>query len=325
MIVLIVVFFTILTVTFVLAAFAAKPREGEKKVDERLAAAVAGDRRADSQPFLEASQLLKVSSGSHSGWLEKLLERFGLWQRLPIFMEQAAVSTTPESLLLLSVVFAAVGYGAMFFLVPILALEVAVAGIAGCLPVARIAWKRSRRLNAFNAGLPGAIDMMARALRAGHAMAAAIEMVSQDASAPVSTEFGEVFKQQNFGFPLREALTQMLNRVPSQDLRVLVTAILVQRETGGNLVEILDRTAFIIRERLRIYGEIRIQTAQGRLTGWILSLLPIVMLLLINLVNPGYSRILLTTPIGRKMIWAGAGLIAVGSFAIHRITNGVEV
>lgn len=325
MILLTVVFLAILAVTFVLAAFASKPRKGEKKLDERLAAAVAGDRHADPPPSLEASQLLKVSGGSHSGWLEKLLGRFGLWQRLPMVLEQAAVSTTPESLILLSIAFAAVGYGAMFFLVPILPLEFAVACIAGCLPSARILWKRSRRLNAFNTGLPGAIDMMARALRAGHAMAAAIEMVSLDGSAPVSTEFGEVFKQQNFGFPLRDALTQMLNRVPSQDLRVLVTAILVQRDTGGNLVEILDRTAFIIRERLRIYGEIRIQTAQGRLTGWILSLLPIIMLLLINLVNPGYSRILLTTPTGRKMIWAGAALIAVGAFTIHRITNGVEV
>lgn len=156
-------------------------------------------------------------------------------------------------------------------------------------------------------------------------MAAAIEMVSRDAAEPVASEFGEVFKQQNFGLPLREALLEMLDRVPSQDLRVLVTAILVQRETGGNLVEVLDRTVAIIRERLRIHGDIRIQTAQGRMTGWILSLLPIIMLVLINMVNPGYSHILLVNPTGRKLLYVGVGLIALGSFSIHRIVNGIEV
>jgi len=156
-------------------------------------------------------------------------------------------------------------------------------------------------------------------------MAAAIEMVSQDSVQPVASEFGEVFKQQNFGLPLREALMQMLDRVPSQDLRVLVTAILVQRETGGNLVEILDRTVFIIRERLRIQGEIRIQTAQGRMTGWILSALPVLMLLVINVLNPGYSKILLTDPIGKTLIYIGVALIVVGSIVINRIVNGIEV
>lgn len=167
--------------------------------------------------------------------------------------------------------------------------------------------------------------MMARALRAGHSMAAAIEMVSKDSVEPAASEFGEVFKQQNFGLPLREALTQMLDRVPSQDLRVLVTAILVQRETGGNLVEILDRTVFIIRERLRIHGEIRTQTAQGRMTGWILSALPLLMMLLINVLNPGYSHVLLSEPIGHKMIYAAVILIAIGTFIINRIVNGIEV
>ena len=167
--------------------------------------------------------------------------------------------------------------------------------------------------------------MMARALRAGHSMSAAIEMVSKDSVEPAASEFSEVFKQQNFGLPMREALTQMLDRVPSQDLRVLVTAILVQRETGGNLVEILDRTVSIIRERLRIQGEIRTQTAQGRMTGWILSALPVLMLLLINVLNPGYSHVLLSDPVGHKMIYVAVGLITIGTIVINRIVNGIEV
>jgi tight adherence protein B len=167
--------------------------------------------------------------------------------------------------------------------------------------------------------------MLARALRAGYSMAGAIGMVADNAQEPAATEFGEIFKQQNLGLPLRDCLLQLLTRYPSLDLRVLVTAILVQKETGGNLAEILDRTVFVIRERLRIQGEIRTQTAQGRLTGWILSALPLVMYILINVVNPGYSSVLLSDPVGRKLIYISVGMVAVGAFIIHRIVNGIEV
>ena len=106
---------------------------------------------------------------------------------------------------------------------------------------------------------------------------------------------------------------------------MLVTAIMVQKDTGGNLVEILDRTVFVIRERLRIEGEIQTQTAQGRLTGWILSALPIIMLVLLNLINPGYSSVLLHDPLGRKLSYFSAGMLAVGAWTIRRIINGIEV
>jgi tight adherence protein B len=125
--------------------------------------------------------------------------------------------------------------------------------------------------------------------------------------------------------PLRDALNQMLDHVPSQDLKVLVTGMLVQKETGGNLAEILDRTASVIRERLRIQGEIRTHTAQGRLTGWILCSLPVVMLFMINFINPGYSNILINTPMGHKLIYLGAGLLSIGALAIRQIINKIEV
>ncbi len=118
---------------------------------------------------------------------------------------------------------------------------------------------------------------------------------------------------------------QMLDRVPSQDLRVLVTGILVQKDTGGNLAEILDRILFVIRERMRIQGEIRTHTAQGRLTGWILCALPIVMLVLINIINPGYSSVLFNDPMGRKLLYAGVVLLGVGGLIIRKIVNGIEV
>jgi tight adherence protein B len=118
---------------------------------------------------------------------------------------------------------------------------------------------------------------------------------------------------------------QLLDRVPSPDLRVLVTGILVQKDTGGNLTEILDRIVFVIRERLRIQGDIRVHTAQGRLTGWILCMLPVIMMFLINLINPGYSSVLFNDPFGRKLLYVGVALLCVGGFLIRQIINGIEV
>jgi tight adherence protein B len=158
-------------------------------------------------------------------------------------------------------------------------------------------------------------------LRAGHSLSSAIEILSEQSGAGVATEFNVVFRQQNFGLPLRDALLQMADRVPSKDLRFLVTAMLVQKETGGNLTEILDRTAHVIRERIRIGGEVRVRTAQGRLTGTILSLLPVLMLVLTSLINPEYAHILLHDPVGQKLLYIGAGLILAGIFFIRRIVD----
>jgi tight adherence protein B len=193
------------------------------------------------------------------------------------------------------------------------------------LPFGFLSFKRARNISRFNAVLAECIDMLARALRAGHSIPSAIEMLAENGQEPAASEFGEVFKQMNLGLPMRDALLQLMERVPSSDLRVLVTAILVQKDTGGNLAEILDRTVFVIRERLRIQGEIQVQTAQGRMTGWILSGLPIIMMVLLNLVNPGYSSILFHDPLGRKLIYYSLGMLAVGSYIIRRIVNGIEV
>jgi tight adherence protein B len=217
------------------------------------------------------------------------------------------------------------GYFIAWLFAPMVLIDLA-AGAGLCLlPYGILSFKRTRRISAFNAVLAESIDMLARALRAGHSVVGGIEMLAANAQEPAASEFKEIFKQQNLGLPMRDSLMQLLDRVPSADLRVLVTAILVQKDTGGNLAEILDRTVFVIRERLRIQGEIQVQTAQGRLTGWILSSLPVVMLVLLNLVNPGYSQILLTDPFGRKLVYFSIGMLAVGALIIRRIVNGIEV
>jgi tight adherence protein B len=229
------------------------------------------------------------------------------------------------TLILTSLGFFFAGYAVAWLFASMMLIDAAVGVVLGSLPFAILSFRRARRINAFNAVLAECIDMLARALRAGNSIVGAMEMLSENAQEPAASEFGEIFKQQNLGLPMRDALMQLLDRVPSADLRVLVTAIMVQRDTGGNLAEILDRTVFVIRERLRIQGEIQVQTAQGRLTGWILSALPIVMLVLLNLLNPGYSSILLTDPFGRKLIYFSVGMLVAGTLIIRRIVNGIEV
>jgi tight adherence protein B len=316
------VFIAILLITFFVILVATSPTHKDKILRHRLS----GIRAGEYLPQESAdSPLLREHVAYQSGWLETILTKFGLSRRLQTFLTQARVSLSAEGLILLSFVLAAVGFFLVFLVARVLPIELAAAGVLGAAPFTWIVRKRSRRLRAFNAILPDAIDMIARALHAGHSISGAIEMVAQDCALPLAAAFEEVFRQQNFGMPLREALLHMLERDPSQDLRVLVTAIIVQRETGGNLIEILDRTSFIIRERIRIHGEIRVHSAQGRLTGWILGLLPIILLLLISVMNPGYSSILFTDPMGRRLIYIGLGMLALGIISIHRIINGIEV
>jgi tight adherence protein B len=317
-------FLSILVITFGLVLALTRGSPEEKSVEQRMASIHRAAKTGNDMTAV-AAQLFKTTRTSRFGWLEEILERFQFSRKLQIHIMQAHSSTTVGTLVLSSLGLALTGYVIVWFVVPILLIDIAAGAALALLPYGLLSFQRSRRINAFNALLPQSIDMLARALRAGHSVIGALEILTQNVLEPAASEFGEVFKQQNIGLPLREALMQLLDRVPSADLRVLVTAILVQKDTGGNLAEILDRTVAVIRDRLRIQGEIRVQTAQGRLTGWILSALPVVMLVLINLVNPGYSSILLHDPTGQKLIYISLGMLTVGALIIRRIVNGIEV
>ena len=317
-------FAAILTITFGVMVLVTNPSQGQKALDQRIVD-ISSSRGVASITEAEVGQLLKQQRTSNFEWLEAILQNFQLSKRIEARIAQADSKTTVVKLFTSSAGFALVGFVISYLCAPILAIQIAVALILGYLPFGIVSFKRSRRISAFNAALPDAIDMMGRALRAGHSMVAAINIVAEQSLEPVCTEFSEVFKQQNFGLPLRDALMQMLDRVPSQDLRVIATGILVQKETGGNLAEILDRIVAVIRERMRIQGEIKTHTAQGRMTGWILCSLPIAMLVIINIVNPGYSKVLLDTPTGHKLIYIGAALLTVGGLIIRHIVNGIEI
>jgi tight adherence protein B len=162
---------------------------------------------------------------------------------------------------------------------------------------------------------------MARGLRAGHGVGAVLEMVGNEVDDPVGSEFRMMTEQQNLGLPLREAILSMLDRVPLDDVRFLATAILLQKETGGNLALILDKTASVMRERSRLRGQLRIYTAQGRITGWILCFVPFVMFGLINITNRNYERTLFSEPLGLHMVYGGLVLMAIGVLIIRKIVS----
>jgi tight adherence protein B len=286
---------------------------------------VASAGEGDSMIPPQMKLLLKPQPTGTLGILNGMLQEYKLPQMIETKIIQADLKTSALIIILSCLGCAALGFGCAFIWVPILAVQIIVALVFSCFPVIYVSVMASRRLKKFNAGLADAIDMMARALRAGHSMTASINVIAEQSLEPVRSEFSEVFKQQNFGMPLRDAMALMLERVPSQDLRVMVTGILVQKETGGNLAEILDRTAETIRARIKIQGEIKTHTAQGRMTGYILCSLPVVLLVIINFLNPGYSKVLIDTPIGHTISYIGIALIIIGGLIIRQIINGIEV
>jgi tight adherence protein B len=253
--------------------------------------------------------------------LGDMLERYSMGSKLKVLLLHADSSMSLGGMVLASAG-AALGCGLLGFLFTHTIMVAGAATVAGAvLPYVLLRMKRARRLKAFNTALPDAIDLMARSLRAGHSMNSSIEMIAEQAPEPLASEFVQVYKQQRLGLQFREALLQMGTHIPSKDLQFLITAILVQKETGGDLTEILDRTTHVIRDRIRIEGEVRTHTAQGRLTGWILGLLPVVMLVLINIVSPGYSTILFHDPTGQKLLYAGGVLIILGGLIIRKIVD----
>ena len=185
-------------------------------------------------------------------------------------------------------------------------------GVAGGGPCMVVLRARAARLQKIEAQLPEAADFLARALRAGHSFSNVLQMVGDELNEPISGEFKMAHEEINYGVPMNEALQNLAARIPLTDLRYLVIAVLVQRESGGNLAEVLVSIARIIRARLKLLGQVRVLSAEGRMSAWVLGLMPVVMIGVMALVNPQYIRLLWTDPSGIKLLWYAAGMVALG-------------
>jgi len=309
-------FILVLLASFAAVMFVTRPTVEEKRVRQRLDDIAVGKVDGIDEP-----DLLRQISYSDVALLDNLFRKVGFTRRLRSTIAQANSSWTVGRLIATTLLIFAVSAWLATVLVPSAILGLTLAAGLALLPYISVVVQRRRRLHKFEETLPDAIDLMSRGLRAGHSVGATIEMVSQEVADPTGSEFRKTFEQQNFGLPFREALEDLARRVPLPDLQFMVTAILVQKETGGNLAEILDKTGNVIRERARLKGQLQVYTAQGRLTSWILGLLPFIMFVLLSLVNPNYTRVLVEDPLGQQLVMVGMALMVLGFYVIRRIVD----
>ncbi len=254
-------------------------------------------------------------------WIHRWLVKIELAPRLRSLLYQANLNWTVGGFLLMST--------ACFVFPAFLVYRRTESGIFALLmgllvafaPFAFVLHKRGKRFNKFEQGLPEALDLMVTALRAGHSLVAALGLVGRECPDPIGSEFRIFFDEQNYGLELRTAMDNLVTRVPLQDLKIVATGILIQKESGGNLAEVLDKAAQVIRERFRLKQQVRVHTAQGRLTGWILSFLPLVLGAAMYLVNPDTMSLLWKRPMGVKLLYTAAGMTITGALIIRKIVR----
>jgi len=276
-----------------------------------------------TNPVLEAAKkkeksLLTQPLDDVPGLAEALFSRFG---NLRVLLDQADVSVSPSKFLIISAAVAGSGAAICLFAGFPKALVPLVAGVLATVPLAWALLKRKRRLAAFARQLPDALELIARALRAGHSLAAGFNLVSEEMADPIQKEFNRVYEAQNLGVPLDESLEEMTERVPNLDLRFFATAVILQRQMGGDLSEILDKIGTLIRERFKIWGQIQSLTGEGRLSGIVLLALPPVLFLVMYRLNPGYVMVLFTDPLGKQMLAVALVLQVLGALVIRKIVN----
>lgn len=311
-------FFIVLIAAFAVLALLTEPSKTDKLIHSRL---VSLDRAASAQASSDEPSIVKRITFSTIPALDDFLRRNRFAIGLQLLIEQCDLKWTVGRVVFTSLALICVGtflgnwwIGAGFLdWLPGLAL--------GCVPYLYLLQKRRRRVRRFTELLPAAIDLMSRGLRAGQALSATIETVAQESEDPLRSEFRRAADEQNFGLPFRESMLNLSRRVPVPDLQFLITAILVQKETGGNLAQILDKASYLIRERVRVHGQMRIRTAQGRFTGWMLVGLPFAIFFGMNLLHPGYGRVLFDTPFGQKMMTYAGVMMVIGILLVRRIVN----
>jgi tight adherence protein B len=268
-----------------------------------------------------AGSLLRGVGGSESALVQTLSARVPHLRDIKFMLEQADLPWTVQTYLML-----AGGFGVAFSSGVLLftgswwyALPAAAFGAA--LPYLYVRGKRKKRLRKFEELFPGAVDLLGRAIRAGHPFSSGIKMVAEESAEPIASEFRRTFEEQRFGLPLEDTLSALADRVPLVDVRIFVTALMIQREVGGNLAEILDNLSSIIRQRFTLAGQVRTLTAEGRMSMYVLGIMPVAVGLFLYFTNPGYVGTLFTHPIGHAMLGGALVMQIIGWLWMRRITD----
>jgi tight adherence protein B len=305
-----------LAAALVISAFATQDRKETKQALsrlERVAAPQSSDATEGSLSLRREERLSAV------GWIDEALRKIGLADKLRLLLYQADLKWTVGRLLLISTLAALIAGVLVQLRTGALLLSLMVAVVAASGPFLYVLRKRSNRFDRMRLYLPEALDLMVAAIRAGHSFSSAMGMSAKESPEPIRKEFRQCFDEQNFGLELRYALKNLAHRVPIHDIRIMVTAVLIQNETGGNLTEILEKVGYLIREDFRLQRQVRVHTAQGRLTGWILSLLPPILGLLLYLVNPTNMSLLWKREVGRYMLYTSVVMTTIGALIIRKI------
>jgi tight adherence protein B len=289
--------------------------EGSAKTTERLDM-LTGRKKKDD----EATNILKKTAIDRDkrSLLEALTPNVPTLQKLIV---QADANITPSTFMVITGILGALGFtaswlaGVKIYFAPLLGILLAL------VPWAWLLHKRSSRLKTFAAQLPEALELVARALRAGHSLAAGLHVVAEEMPTPIADEFNRVYEEQNLGIPIDDSLKNMCERVPNLDLRFFVTSVVIQRMTGGDLAEILDKIGYVIRERFRILGQVKALTAEGRLSGVILMALPFVLFLVMLHIKYDYVEKLWTHELGIKMSVGALIMQLIGALVIRHIVN----
>jgi tight adherence protein B len=292
----------------------------QRKLNARLEQLTATNEAAPE----ESGKLVKQQHEGLLPGLDRFAAETARGSALSTWIEQSGVQISISGLLIMSLVLALV-----FGFIAAAALRLMVGWIGGgvlgfWMPFVFLRVKRTRRLRAFEEAFPEALDLISRALKAGHAFATGLKMVADEMGEPIGPEFRKTFDEQNFGLPLKDALANLTVRVPLLDVRFFSTAVLIQRETGGNLSEILENLAHVVRERFKILRQVRVYTAHGRLTGYVLLGLPVFLALALAFINPEHMQLLFTERLGHMMLGATVIMQTVGYFWIKQVVK-IEV
>ena len=312
---LILLFLVLLLLMFGVIVYLLKPTSMEKAVEDQLASI------EEVQPTRGDRTTILKDRTVRSTAVEDIAQALPWSPAGARLIKQAGKNWSFGTLSLFSLIAGLVTYGLTSLVNSSFVVSILFTGAVAAAPYIYLYILREIRFRTFSDLLPEAVDLMSRGLRAGHSIQAVLEMVGNEIADPVGIEFRALHKEQTLGLPIRDAMMGLVDRMPLDDMRFLATAILLQKESGGNLAQILDKTSAVIRERARLRGQLRIYTAQGKITGYLLGAAPFIMFGLISLINHDYEKSLFTDPFGLKMVYFGLGLMVIGILAIRKIID----